>query len=167
MLPVRHHYHAHHCCLWPCCCTRHRPTAIWPLMVWPRQQWHFFLFFLSVVLAFLPASHWHHCLRQAVLVAGIAPALLPSWPSKVRPMQRWHLPVLRWRFARIPLVSLPASCYCCCCWCCAGIITLGARASFSSLRAPCGEFRPAAVLAIRDVLAVSSVIEARPPFSVA
>jgi hypothetical protein len=72
-------------------------------MVWPRQQWRFF----GVALASLSALHWCHCQHQDVLVAGVALALLPSWPSKVRPVQRWRLPALHWRFARIALASLP------------------------------------------------------------
>ncbi len=42
----------------------------------------FFLFsylsFFGVALVSLPASHWCHRQHQAVLVAGIAPVLLPS-----------------------------------------------------------------------------------------
>jgi hypothetical protein len=34
--------------------------------------------FIGVALVFLPTLHWPHCQRQAVLVAGIALALLPS-----------------------------------------------------------------------------------------
>jgi hypothetical protein len=51
--------------------------------------------------------HWHHCQPQAVLVAGVAPALLPSWPSKNQPVLRWHLQALRSHFTRIALASLP------------------------------------------------------------
>ncbi len=72
----------------------------------------------------LPASHWRCCQLQAVLVAGVAPALLLKWPSKVQLVPRWHLPALRWRFARIALASLPALCCCPCCWHCTGIIAI-------------------------------------------
>ncbi len=65
-----------------------------------------------------------HCQHQAVLVASVAPALLLSWPSKVRPMPRWHLPALRLCFARIALASLPASCCHPCHRRCTGVIAL-------------------------------------------
>jgi hypothetical protein len=42
----------------------------------------FFLSFFGIALVSLPALHWCHCQNQAVLVPGIAPALLSSWPSK-------------------------------------------------------------------------------------
>jgi hypothetical protein len=80
--------------------------------------------FFGVALVSLPASHWHHRQHQAVLVAGVAPALLPSWPSKVRLVPRWRLPALRWRFARIVLASLPALCRRPCCRRFAGVIAL-------------------------------------------
>ncbi len=117
---MRHRCRTHHRRPWPCCCTRRRPTAIWPSTVWPRQRWRFF----GIALVSLPALHWCHCQRQAVLVAGIAPALLSSWPLKVRPVQCWRLPALRWRFAHIALASLPALCCHRCHWHCAGIIAL-------------------------------------------
>ncbi len=119
--------------LWPRCCTRRWPTAIWPSTVWPRQQWHFF----GVALVSLPALHWRHCQCQAVLVAGIAPVLLPSWPSKVWPVLRWRLPALRWHFACIALASLPALCCCPCCRRCFGIIALIAWACLPLSRWHC------------------------------
>ncbi len=123
--------------------------------------------FFGVALVSLPALHWRHCQCQAVLVAGVAPALSPSWPLKVWPVQRWCLPALHWHFARIALASLPALCCCCCCWRCAGVVSLGAWASLPSSRAPCGGVCPSTAIAVRGVLAVSGVIYARPPFSVA
>ncbi len=93
--------------------------------------------FFGVALVSLPALHWYHCQRQAVLVAGIAPALLPSWPLKVRPVPRWHLPALPWHFARITLASLPALCCCPCCWHCAGVISLVAWALLPLLHWHC------------------------------
>jgi hypothetical protein len=80
--------------------------------------------FFGVALVSLPPLHWHHCQRQAVLVTSIAPALLPSWPLKVRPVPRWRLPALRLCFSRIALASLPASCCCPCCRRCASVIAL-------------------------------------------
>jgi hypothetical protein len=148
----------------------HRPTAIWPSMVWPRQQWLFFSFlfslFFRIALVSLLASHWHHCQHQAVLVAGVALALLPSWPSKVRPVQRWRLPALRWHFACIAPVSLPALCCCHCCQRCAGVVALGMWASLPSLCTPCGGVCPSTVIAVCGVLAVSGIIYAHPLFSV-
>ncbi len=38
-----------------------------------------------------------HSSCRCLLVAGIALVSLPSWPSEVRPMQRWRLLALRWR----------------------------------------------------------------------
>ncbi len=126
-----------------------------------------FLSFFGVALVSSPASHWRHRQRQAVLVAGIAPALSPSWPSKVQPVQRWRLPALGWCFARIVLASLPALCCCCCCRHCSGVVALGVWASLPSLHAPCGGGCPSTVIAIHGVLAVSGVVYACPPFSVA
>ncbi len=116
--------------LWPRRCTRRRPTVIWPLTVWPRQRWHFF----GVALVSLPALHWRHCQHQAVLVAGVALVLLPSWPSKVRPVPRWRLLALHWHFASIALASSPASGCCPCCQHCAGVIALVAWALLPLLR---------------------------------
>jgi hypothetical protein len=135
MLLVRRRCCTQHCCPWPCCCTRHRPTAIWPLTVWSRQRWRF----CSIALVSSPALHGHHCQHQAVLVAGVVPALLPSWPSKVRPVPCWRLLALRWRFARIALASLPALCCCPCCRHCAGVIALVAWALLPLLH---GRFSP-------------------------
>jgi hypothetical protein len=67
-----------------------------------------------IALASLPAS----------LVAGVAPALLLSWLSKVQPLPRWRLLVLRSHFACIALASLPALCCHPCCRRCAGVIAL-------------------------------------------
>ncbi len=55
-----------------------------------------------IALASLLASSCSRCRRCT--------ASLPSWPLKVRLVQRWHLPALHWRFARILPASLPASC---------------------------------------------------------
>ncbi len=67
------------CCHpWPCRCTRSRPTVILPSTVLPGQQWHF----IGVEQVSLPALHWHYWQLQAVLVAGVAPSLLPSCPSR-------------------------------------------------------------------------------------
>ncbi len=49
-----------------------------PSTVWPRQQWHF----IGVEQVSLLALHWRYCQRQAVLVAGVAPSMLPSCPSR-------------------------------------------------------------------------------------
>ncbi len=121
MLLVRHRCCAHRHHPWPCRCTWRWSMAMWPSTVWPRQQWHF----VGVALASLPALHWCHCQRQAVLVAGITPALLPSQPLKVRPVQHWRLPALRWHpcphhlgvIARfVLLLSSPALHRRCCPW---------------------------------------------------
>ncbi len=160
---MRHRFRAQCHCPWPCCCTRHWPTAIWPLTVWPRQRW----WFIGVALVSLPASHWCHCQRQAVLVAGVAPVLLLSWPSKVRPVQRWRLLALRWCFICIELASLPALCCCHCCRHCAGIVALGAWASLPSSRAPRGGVCPSTVIAVRCIFAISGVVYAPHLFSVA
>ncbi len=88
--------------------------------------------FFGVLLASSPALRWHHCQRQAVLVAGIAPVLLPSWPLMVRPMQRWRLLGLCWHpclhragiIASIALLlSLLVLCWRHCPWC-AGVFAL-------------------------------------------
>jgi hypothetical protein len=126
----------------------------------------FFCFFFGVALVSLPALHWRCCQHQAVFVAGIAPALLLSWPLKVWPVQCWRLPVLCWCFARIALASLPASCCCCCCRCCAGVVVLSACASLPSSCAPCGGICPSTIIAVRGVLAVSGIVYACPLFSV-
>jgi hypothetical protein len=86
--------------------------------------------FFGIALVSLIALHWRHCQHQAVLVAGIAPALLPSWPSKVRPVPSWRLPTLCWCFACIALMSSPTLCCCCQCQCCAGVIALVAWGLF-------------------------------------
>jgi hypothetical protein len=96
------------------------PQQFWPLAVWQRQRLRFF----GVALVSSLALRWRHCQQQAFLVASVAPALLPSWPSKVRSVPRWRLPELCLRFPRIPLASLPALCCCPCCRHCAGIIAL-------------------------------------------
>ncbi len=93
--------------------------------------------FFGVALVSLPALHWHHCQRQAVLVTGVALVLLPSWPLKVRPVPRWRLQALCWRFAHIALLSLPALCCCPCHQCCAGVIALVAWALSPLLRCHC------------------------------
>jgi hypothetical protein len=92
------------------------------------------IFFFGVALVSSLALRWRHCQHQAFLVASVAPAMLPSWPSKVRPMPRWRLPELCLRFARIPLASLPALCCCPCCRHCAGIIALVTWALLPLLR---------------------------------
>ena len=80
--------------------------------------------FFGIALVSLPTLHWRHCQHQAVLVADVVPALLPSWHSKVQLVPRWRLPAMRSRFACIVLASLPASCCCPCCRRCAGVITI-------------------------------------------
>jgi hypothetical protein len=68
---------AHRHCLWPRCCTRRWPTAIWLLTVWPRQRWCFF----GIALVSLPALHWHHHQHQAVLVTGVVAKLAFKSPA--------------------------------------------------------------------------------------
>jgi hypothetical protein len=63
---VRHRCGAQRCCLWPHRCTRHRPTAIWPLTVRPRQRWHFL------------ALHWCPCPHCTGVIASIKLSLLPT-----------------------------------------------------------------------------------------
>jgi hypothetical protein len=91
----------------------------------------------------LHALHWRHCQRQAVLVAGVAPALLPSWPSRsgrcrASICRRWAcvLPASCWRHCQHCAVVhvtgiVPASLLCC-----RGAFALVALASLSSLPLP-------------------------------
>ena len=91
------------------------PQQFWPLAVWQRQRLRFF----GVALVSSLALRWRHCQQQAFLVASVAPALLPSWPSKVRLVPRWRLLELCLRFCPHPagiiasivlLPMLPALC---------------------------------------------------------
>jgi hypothetical protein len=90
------------------------------------------------------ALHWRHCQHQAVLVAGVAPTLSPSWPSRsgqcrasvCRPCT-CILPASCWRHCQHHAVVhvtgvVPASLPCC-----AGAFALVAPASLSSSPLPC------------------------------
>jgi hypothetical protein len=100
--------------------------------------------FVGVALVSSRALHWRHCQRQAVLVAGVAPALLPSWPSRsgrcrTSVCQRCAcvLPASRWRHCQHCAVVhvtgvVPASSPCC-----VGAFALVTPASLSLSPLPC------------------------------
>jgi hypothetical protein len=112
-----------------------------------------------IALASLPASSCPRCRRCAGVVADLT----------------FKGPVgTALAFASVALAFCPhctgvspASCYCCPRRRCAGVVTLGAWASSPSSRAPHGGVRPSTVIAVRGIIAISGVVYARPPFSVA
>jgi hypothetical protein len=119
-LSVRCHCCAQRCRPWPCCCTRSQPTVILAFDGLAKAAMAFYWrcagVLARITLASLPAPSCPNCWCRAGVVAELA--------FEVRPVPRKRLPALHLRFARILLLSLPASCCCPCHWHCAGIIAV-------------------------------------------
>jgi hypothetical protein len=104
------------------------------------------------------------------LTAAAAKSLLPALRRRRRRVGLWRSgrcsAGICWQctgvLARITLRSSPALRCCRCCWHCAGIVAL-----FVLIVCPCKGVHSFAVITVRGILAISCVVDARPPFSVA
>ncbi len=121
-------------------------------------------------MAFSLALHWRPCPHRACVIASVKLSLSSALRRGVAEFAFEGPANAALAFTSIALVFLPALHLHHCQHCAVIVVASVAPASSPSLpplRAPCSGVCPLPSVAVRGFLAVSGVVNARPPFSVA